>query len=201
MTDLTKPGCFGSVLSYLPADDTCMACKSNDACGAQAYDSLMNMRKTMDVSELKKKFDIHRIKSGLLVNGEKAPVQKQSRRSRLKLSEEQLKIVRDGSLPVKPREMISSIFGRGFDGDYLLKSLKAGVNPYLGQTPVILEKAFDMLLNGGFSKKQLHTTYMEMGMAKRTAHSQVSIVVAALKILGVVNENIGTGRVKFEGEQ
>ncbi|NQZ54734.1 MAG: hypothetical protein HRT93_10860 [Piscirickettsiaceae bacterium] len=178
-----------------------MACKSNDACGAQAYDSLMNMRKTMDVSELKKKFDIHRIKSGLLVNGEKAPVQKQSRRSRLKLSEEQLKIVRDGSLPVKPREMISSIFGRGFDGDYLLKSLKAGVNPYLGQTPVILEKAFDMLLNGGFSKKQLHTTYMEMGMAKRTAHSQVSIVVAALKILGVVNENIGTGRVKFEGEQ
>lgn len=200
MINIEKLGCFGSILSFQPKDETCIGCPNISECGDTAYESLLGMRELMDVSELQKKFDIHRIKTGKSIADKGNLAKKVMPRSYSKLTASQLEIVNNDLLPVKPRKLIGSIFRRGFDGEYLLKSLKAGVNPFEGETPKILEQSFSMLLDGGFSKKALHTEYLSMGMANRTAHAQVSLVVATLEILDVVKTNKHSGIVRFEEE-
>jgi len=158
------------------------------------------MRELVNVSEFEKRFNIDRVKSGKTVVNE-APQKSDRVSRRSKFQDYQLDVINDESLPVKPRKMISAIFHKGFDGEYLLSAARAGINPYREQKPVILEKAFDLLLSGGFVKSELHRTYMEMGMSKRTAHSQVSIVVATLFILNVTQEIVRTGKITLKENQ
>lgn len=204
MKGVEKPGCYGSIIAYVPADATCSACKLASECGESAYESFVEMRKTMDVSALSSKFEVDRIKSGKRLVKETAisDVKPTSAiASRAELLDWQKIILEDDSLPTKPRKLIGSIFRKGYSGDHLLASLRAGINPFSGKTPKILDMACEMLSGGGFIKSDLHRAYMETGMTKRTAHSQVSIVVAALNILGVTYDEHDTGKVKFKGVQ
>lgn len=195
-----QPGCFGSIINFSSTDTTCSSCPFSADCEDKAYTNLLEMREFMDVSEFEKKFNIHRINSGKeVVNEAVQKTGKRVRRSRLK--DWQLEIINDVSLPSKPRVLIKSIFTKGYGGQYLNKAVKSGINPFRSQTPVILELVFDLLLTGGFTKSQLHATYMSTGMAKRTAHSQVSIVVAVLAILEVTKENKQSGLITIKGDQ
>lgn len=200
MSDINAPGCFGSVLSFSSTDKTCAMCKYNQVCEEKAYESLLEMRQTVDVSEFEQKFNIHRIKTGKRIVNE-AVQQSDKRKSRSKMTDEQRAIVDDDSLPVKPRKLLGSIFRKGFDAEYLLGAIRTGINPFRDKKPAILEKVFDLLLDGGFTKSDLHKTYLAGGMAKRTAHSQVSVVVAALALLEVTNENKQSGKITIKGEQ
>lgn len=202
MTGINAPGCYGSVLSFSSEDVTCVACSHHSQCGEKAYESLLELRKVMDVSEFEKRFNIERVKRGQeIVNARLQSSTKPKRRD--PLTPEQRALVNDETLPVKPRKLIGSIFRKGFDGEYLLKAICKGINPFAGEKPEILDKAFQLFLihEGQYTKKTLHQTFMEMGMKQRTAHSQVSIVVAALEILGVTEFKPRSGLIKLKERQ
>lgn len=201
MSKVNTPGCYGSVLSFSPDDKACSLCPHKEECGDTAYDQLLKMREEMDVSALQRKFDVYRTKSDKSVVTNKPKAEQSSASKRTKLTAEQVALVEDEELPVKPRKLLRTVFGKGYDADYLLKALKSGVNPFKDKKPKLLDVALELLIGGGFTKQQLHRTYMASGMAKRTAHSQVSIVVAALDILNLTDENIQSGRIKVKGEQ
>jgi len=196
------PGCYGSVIAYDPLDTVCAECRFFDNCGEVAYGSLDKIRESLDVTELAKKFERHRVESGKEVKVVVAPKAKASASnqvSRKKLTPEQLEVITNDSLPKKPRVLIGTLYRKGITPGFILQSIRNGVNPFRGQKPLILEIMCDHLIAGTFIKKQLFMAYQQTGMSKGTASSQVSIVVTAFSILEIIDPPVGY-KVNLRGE-
>jgi len=190
------PGCYGSVLSYDLSDEVCGKCQFSDACGESAFKSLQEIRKEINSEYIEEKFYRDRIKRG---HSDQAVIKAKSdlpvicsHRTPLNLAHRE--VMNDDSLPKKPRVLIGTIFRKGMDGKYLAAALNQGVNPFSDKKPKILETMCDHLLAGGFSKVELRNSYQNAGMTSPTANSQVSIVVSAFKILGVIDSG-SSGRI------
>lgn len=91
-------------------------------------------------------------------------------------------------MPKKAREVYASLGKRGIN----LSDLKDGKNPAYDKSPEFLDLALTMLLNTGFTRKELMTAFVtHLKWSDGTAQSHVGMVIGLLKPLGLITETGG----------
>lgn len=190
----TTPGCFGSVMSYDSSDAICIACEHKVDCEEKSYATLSVLREKIATPAISKVRDKERVNAGQPVSSEEPSERKAARpRGDHKLTREHLNIVKSITA-VKPAKCALNLFKRGIDGLYIQRALRVGHNPFVKEPPHYLSVACRMLMNGGFTRRELSSALQQdkaTAMKEKTAASHVSIAVALLPAIGVAYETDG----------
>lgn len=174
------PGCFGMGACFDPTTETCASCDYAARCQPIAYRSLKVIHKEVPVPEL------IRLHNPFLPPEErivKSFAGSGSKRSKFSLSPEQQRMLE--AMPSKPRKITKRLFEDGVD---VASDLARGINPFESEPPKLLRAPVRLLLQGGFSKRELKEEYLREspGMSDGTAKSNVSIAVNILSAIGAM---------------
>lgn len=190
-------GCYGAPSVFQHRSPTCSRCVSFARCGDLVRDNLALVEGQVDASDIVLEYRNGAVKAGETQNLP-APAEHQSplierktpaRKVKYVLSETQQTIC--GALPKKAAKVLDTLIRNG-KLEAMLTAPKKGMNPFRGGTPNWLEVAFDALLSGGFSKKELKELLMtKLQWGETTAFPHVTKTVAILTAIGVIEEQGG----------
>lgn len=174
-----------------------MRCTNNDACASAVLGNLPIIGAQVDASDFAVAHRNDMVEAGIpdpiTVPGEpqtpvierKAP----SRKVKYVLTEGQRQLC--DALPKKAAKVLDTLIRNG-KLEAMLALPKRGMNPFRGGTPNWMEVAFDALLAGGFSKKELKELLMSrLEWGETTAFPHVTKVVAILTAINVIREEAG----------
>lgn len=184
--DMT-PGCFGSPTAYNPELPDCQTCEFVDLCGLEAAKARDRLLRDLGLSEeVLATRTVSKPKPAPKrppVAGPSKPVEKKA----------------EPAAPIpgvskKGGELVRAIQREVSDLGALLR---AGENPFVNRTPRYMGVVCDMLLAGGFTKRELRLAFIDrLGWSDGTASAHVSIVVSALPAIGAVVERGGRFVIK-----
>lgn len=188
-----QPSCFGvpSVFSF--KCDVCSNCGHFTDCEESAYFALRSIAHRLPVEQALIEHErFRRAKDG--DEGVAAPdplviVEAQPRRARVArydLTPDQER--RLSKLPKKVADYLRKLFVRGLDVKIQMAA-ERGENPFDGGKFCTQQVAFDMLLCGGFTKRDLKAQFMDrLDWQESSAYSQVSLVWQVFIELDIARE-------------
>lgn len=202
------PGCFGSAVSFDADDDICKECAMFRPCMDKAGETLMEIRKHINIDKAIEQHNMGVIKAGakpvaISYKGETRPATTKARplsRRVEELDEEALKVL-ERITSKKPREQAERLLKRGLSGRYMRKVMREGFNPFYDGKPRFMQIACDFLIKGGYAKSELAGAFQEVGMSKTTAYSHVAIATAILIGMEAAIESRRNGRVVMSSKE
>jgi hypothetical protein len=183
--ELKTPGCFGSPSAYTPGKRECAACPVTEECRVAARDRLARIKDQLGGAQMKgveAKLDLPFVT--LTIDRTSAPAKKE------------LTVTKISGLPKKSADLVCRIQKkRPTNG--LLEALVEGKNAFPDAKPEFLHMAGAMLAKGGFDRPTLKAAFMtDLNWSEGTAAAHVSLLIPALKHLGLVDEINGVLKVK-----
>jgi len=189
-------GCYGALSVFQHGSPTCGRCANFVACGEAVRETLTLVGAQVDASDFALEYRNGAIKAGEMP--EPPPAEQQSplverktpaRKVKYVLSEEQ-QVICEG-LPKKAARVLDTLIRNG-KLEAMQEAPKKGMNPFRDAAPNWLEVAYDALLAGGFSKKELKELLMtKLQWGETTAFPHVTKTVAILTSIGVIEERGG----------
>ena len=166
-------GCFGHIATYNPTSKICQHCDEFDGCASSVSDRVQRLRKIGVSVEMAKQL------SYVTERLTKPKPQPQALVSQLSGITERNR----GIMTIKAKETYAGVERRRID-------LKAGMmglfNP-LNNRPKFLSFAFDLVLAGGYKKRDLAERFCkEFGWTRGTANSHVGICTSIFFALNLV---------------
>ncbi len=166
-------GCFGHIATHNPDSKICQRCDELDGCASTVSDRVQRLRKIGVSVEMSKQ--LPNVTEQLV---KPKPLQ-QAVVSHL-LTATQLK---QGIMTIKAKETYAGVEKRGID---LKAGLLGAFNP-LNNRPKFLSFAFDMVLTGGYKKRDLAERFCkEYCWTRGTANSHVGICTSIFSALNIV---------------
>lgn len=178
--------CHGDPSVFSFSSLTCTSCPSFDSCVSSTHNSLLQMNVGAPVTLLLERhvrFDAYKsdkVARASVITGKRAITQDEE--------------VTAKRLPVKTASQYRRLVTEGF-----IPLMKQGLaqqrNPFKVDGYKYLNVAFDALLAGGFSKKDLRLVYMDScTWSEGTAFSAVSMIWHLFVVCGIAEENEGVLR-------
>lgn len=187
MIDEKAPGCFGFAATHNPSCQVCKACEWNEPCSIKAYEALLEIQKTLDVTDILRRYASVPAVQGLKIPSG-APAERPVKATKVKINEvSPIQRALIATLPKKPQAVAEQLFKKGIN---IQRELNSGRNPFVEGRPAFLETPCRLLLErGSFTKSQLKREFLEKykHWADTTAESHVSIVSALFPALGVTD--------------
>lgn len=180
--------CHGDPSVFSFESKTCTGCPGFDSCVGITHDSLLQMKAITSVTSL---IDQHArfIQFKKEGNGHANVV---TGKRELSQAEEAMA----KTLPVKTASQYRRIVSEGFV-PRMRDGVASGTNPFSVDGYKYLSVAFDALLAGGFTKKELRLHYMsDCGWSEGTAFSAVSMIWHLFTACGVAIDESGSLRPK-----
>ena len=193
------PACFGAASVFAHDSLVCRSCHAFDNCSASSYQTLQRIRDTINVSDLLKRHDHARGRSGRHPvidstlplrpsNGslQNAPVERETRIEFMTFQPSKNDQAIIESLPVKPAQLAESFCKRGII-ERMRNDLPVGRNPFDDMKPPFMRVVCDLLLAGGFTKIELREAFQKrMEWTESTSRSHVSIVISVLLAFEII---------------
>lgn len=184
-TSTNKPGCYGLAIIH-SACSLCKTCSVRDGCRKEAKETLDSLSYEMEVGDLMRHYtDLDPV---IEIDDQPKVVSRRTKSdtTKLELATHQIETIE--RLPVKAAAIAKSLFADGVQvGEYLHR----GVNPIRSSDKwQYVRIACHLLLNGGFTKKQLKDEFRQKDpqLKERTAEGNVSTVFALLNGLNVIKQ-------------
>jgi hypothetical protein len=178
-------GCFGMVIAHR-TNPTCQECPHMDSCREKALDTAKQIHEVMDVSDLLKHFaDIDHAEHG--TGGD---VNRESARNSQRVTPTDDQERQINTMSKKAQTIARTLIANGIDAK---RQILSGVNPFVETGQRYLEVACSMLMQGGFTKKELkHALLSRHGhWTERTAEGQLSVAFSLLNGMGLVTQKGG----------
>lgn len=185
MQTATDIGCFGSPMAYDGACVACQSCPHFGSCQDAAAKRTERLSEKLDMRALIARQ--RRFYQGVI--RDHGGTQRTMLRPTWNVQSERVPAWAEG-LPVKARAMSQRLTQLKID---LHESLAAGQNPFRGLQPKYMEVACDMLIAGGFTRKELARRFTEEFSTwnPRSTSTNVSNVTALLLGSGAAREDGG----------
>ncbi|MCG5512779.1 hypothetical protein [Ectothiorhodospira shaposhnikovii] len=177
---LYRPGCFGSIISFSPSNVLCAGCPCSADCGEQASQTLRAIRAEEGIA-------VPESPAAKTRKAEK-PVTPRTRATGLDADSQR---VLERITAKKPAEYAERLLRQGFTCEVMGLNLRKRQNPFAIKGPKYMRIIIDGLIDGGLSKNDLATLYMQSGMSKATAYSHVSIAIHFLLAMDLISESDG----------
>lgn len=199
MQALATPACFGAATVFSHDSDVCKGCAAFQSCSEQSLKTLESIRGSINVDDLIKR---HMKAKRLTAKPSPPPsapverpliesVERKTRVERVTMTVTEEEGDALATLPMKPKEACIRLIRAG-----LIDELRAGLpekrNAFAQKGPSYLRVAVDMLLSGGFARKDFcDRLRSELGWSLGTAQSHASLAVVTLKTLKIAVEEGG----------
>lgn len=199
----STPGCYGAISVFSRDSNVCRECGCIEACGKEAMLTLESIRGLIDVSDIIRKHDAIKVKleSGIeeKVTEDVSDIAVQSK---IQEATERIskKEIIEFSISSKDEAVISAISAKNPKklAETLCKSgllsqiredIKEGRNAMSDRQPRFVAVAIDCLIAGGFTRKELKSTFIErLDWTEGSALSHVGIVLPVLTGFGLAQE-------------
>lgn len=202
---VTTPGCFGYPSTFKHTSPICSKCSSKAACADKVSEKLNAIAKKVDISDFVARHDNESglapllTKESVIQLDAKKPVKRIQPVSVVKRTFSEQEELLIASLPKKVAVIARQIMQDGVDKTAIRELIK-GVNPFAFNGKRFLHLACKLLLDDGFTRKQLMTLYMEKtsetkGMTKDTAASHVTMALSMFKAFKMVVESNGVFKI------
>lgn len=180
-------GCYGSAICNNPNSDACKVCSLFEPCYELSKASLERIKEkgVVDVSAQERRNFQYEVSTS--TNVFKVVVGSSKRQS---LTDYQRAIVNNPVFPVKARKLVGSLFRKGITGKYIRNLLESRVNPFLNETPTILDIACRLILSNQFGKRSLRIAFEGSGQGSKTALSQTHTVIHTFMLMGVIDKTL-----------
>ena len=198
------PGCFAAASVFSHDSQVCRQCCAFDACAAASLDTLQKIRGVIDVSDLLKRHEKAKKAARQIIqaNDEKAaaalppgnnqpPLVGAERKTEVvkitfETSADEERII--ATLPVKARPIALTFCKTGML-TRIKKELIEGRNALAETGPGWLRVAIDLLLAGGFVRKQLREQMcQELKWEDSSAAPHTSMTIAMFMAFGIIEE-------------
>lgn len=188
---LTAPACFGAATVFSRDSDACQACSAFEACSVESMETLQKLRSVINVEDIIERHKQAKLRSvadaskpSMPVEVDK-PIEPMKRFAKLEkaksftLAEHDDAII--ATITAKKSKELSISLGKGGLLDAIRGGLKTGENALESKGPRFLRLALDLLMKGGFTRKELASAFEDqLGWSKGTALSHVSITLPFL---------------------
>lgn len=188
-----KPGCFGMAIAHRN-NPTCQRCPHMDECRGSALETLKAIHVDMDVSDLLKHYaDIDDGDNEQVGGSEERTAARNTQRVEPAPAQES----QIAAMSKKAQRLARALINKGVDTTRLMLN---GTNPFWETGHRYLAITADMLMEGGFTKKDLKMTLMAKNptWTERTAEGQLSLAFSYFNGLGLVANDRGRFVLKKE---
>lgn len=175
-----KKSCHGDASVFSFASVTCTGCVSFDSCVSSTHDSLLQLNLGAPAKPMLERhvrfvaYKKDKAMRGSVLTGKRA------------LTDDEERIAK--TLPSKVASQYRRIVSEGFV-PRMKEGLAKGLNPFDRNGYKYLSVAFDALLAGGFTKRELRLNYMgSCGWSEGTAFSAVNMAWHLFSSCGVAGE-------------
>lgn len=166
-------GCFGHIATHNPNSKICQQCDEFDGCASSVSDRVQRLRKIGVSVEMAKQLPY------VTEQLAKPKAQPQALVSKLSGITQRTR----GIMTVKAKETYAGVEKRKID----LKAAMMGLFNPLHNRPKFLSFAFDMILAGGYKKRDLAGRFCkEFNWTRGTANSHVGICTSIFSALNLV---------------
>lgn len=203
------PACFGAISCFARDSVHCQKCAAFERCEEQSYQTLLEIRKVVNVDDLLKKHakarlaqEAKRDKMRAEMNAKakqtaytkpKAPqiVERATKQEKVvfEITEKDEAII--VSLPIKAQPFALTLLKSGMMHD-IKYGLKEGRNAIEAKKPTWLARTVDLLVAGGFTRAELKAHLMtELSWSDNSAGAHVSLAIGILCGFGAAQEESG----------